>query len=121
MGFSSRPASVRVYRIPSSEVILAALDRWQGERMPLDGRWIEEDVGDLQGEDRAVARLAIVLAKASYRTTDEMIAQVMGPDRDEERFVRILAWTSFSAARRFAGIVAERVAESSPGLRAVAG
>ena len=38
--------------------------------MPLDSGWIDDALGALEGEERAVARLAIVLAKASYRVTD---------------------------------------------------
>ena len=87
-----------------------AVDRWQGEAMPLDGRWIDEECRDLAGPDAAIARLAIVLAKAPYRVTEKMIDDVMGDTRDEERFVRILAWSSFVSARRFAQRVAQRVA-----------
>ena len=88
--------------------------------MPLDGRWIDQDIDGLRGEDRAIGRLAVVLAKASYRVTEEMVLDVMGSDRDEERFIRILAWSSFSAARRFAQIVAERTGEHATKLKAAA-
>jgi AhpD family alkylhydroperoxidase len=102
------------------DVILAALNRWEGESMPLDGSWIDEDLGDLRGDARAVAHLAIVVAKASYRTTDKMVRDVLGRDQDEERFVRILAWSTFAAARRFAQIVAGRIAETTPEYRNIA-
>jgi hypothetical protein len=89
--------------------------------MPIDSRWIDHDVKGLSGEDEAIARLAIVLAKASYRVTEKMVVDVLGKDRDEERFIRILAWSSFAAARRFAEIVAHKVAEtSSPQSQAAA-
>ena len=68
----------------------------------------------LSGQDRAIARLAIVLGKASYRVTDQMVADVVGTEADEERFIRILAWCSSRAARRFAQIVAERTATNTP-------
>lgn len=90
-------------------VILASLARWNGEPMPLDGRWIDEDIGTLCGEDRAIARLAIVLAKASYRVTEDMVADVLGNESDEERFIRILAWSSSTAARRFAELVVSKI------------
>ena len=86
-----------------------------------DFEWIDEAVRDLHGEDAAIARLAIVLAKASYRITDKMVAEVMGESRDEERFIRILAWSSFTAARRFAALVAEQVQKTDSGqTRAIA-
>jgi AhpD family alkylhydroperoxidase len=91
-------------------VVLAALDRWKGEAMPLDGRWIDDDIQGLDGEDASIARLAVVLAKAPYRVTEKMVADVLGEERDEERFVRILAWSSYATARRFATVVASRAA-----------
>ncbi len=95
------------------KAIVDTLNKWTGEQMPIDGRWIERDVEALEGEDRAIARLAIVLAKASYRVTDKMVLDVLGEGRDEERFIRILAWSSFAAARRFARIVADKVAQTA--------
>jgi len=105
-------------KVVSSEtrkVVLEALSRWNGEVQPLDGRWIDADIESLAGRDESIARLAVVLAKAPYRVTEKMVNDVMGDARDEERFVRILAWSSFVSARRFAQLVAERVA-AKPGL-----
>ena len=90
-------------------VIRDALASWNGETVPLDGRWIENDIASLSGTDRAIARLAVVLAKASYRVTDQMVQDVLGKEKDEERFIRILAWSSSTAARRFAEIVAWKI------------
>ena len=109
------PARVR-------KVVSDALSTWEGEPMPLDGRWVDDDLGTLVGEERAIARLAIVVAKASYRVTDAMVVDVLGEARDEARFIRILAWASFTAARRFARVVARKagVAEAAEGLAAAA-
>jgi AhpD family alkylhydroperoxidase len=101
------------------EVVLEALNRWNGEAMPLDVGWIQEDVQGLAGRDESIARLAVVLAKAPYRVTEKMVTDVTGEARDEERFVRILAWSSFAAARRFARLVASRAA-AKPGLESAA-
>lgn len=89
--------------------VLRALGRWNGEPMPLDPAWIEEDLHGLSGPAAAIARLAVVLAKAPYRVTERMVEDVMGEARDEERFVRILAWSSYATARRFGAIVAQRI------------
>ena len=91
------------------DAVSRSLDDWQGEQMPLGSTWIDEAVEGLEGQDAAIARLAIVLAKASYRITEKMVTDVLGEDGDEERFIRILAWSSFTAARRFAGLVARQV------------
>ena len=89
--------------------VIDSLASWHGEQMPLSGKWIEEAVVGLSEEDAVIARFAIVVGKASYRITDQSVADVMGEAADEERFIRILAWSSFTAARRVAQIVAARV------------
>jgi hypothetical protein len=111
----------KVISSKASKVVADSLHRWNGEQMPIDSRWIDRDVEGLNGEDQAIVRLAIVLAKASYRVTEKMVVDVLGADRDQERFIRILAWSSFAGARRFAEVVAHKVAEtSSPQSQAAA-
>jgi hypothetical protein len=53
-----------------------------------------------------------VLAKAPYQVDERLVEDVLSEDRGEERFIRILAWASFSGARRFA----QRIAEATAGL-----
>lgn len=86
----------------------ASLAAWRNESMPLHDGWVEADVAELEGEERHLARLAIVLAKAPYRVTDTLVEPLLG--HGEEHFVRRLSWASSVGARRFASIVAERVA-----------
>lgn len=90
------------------ETVRASLDAWQGEMMPLSRAWLEAEVASLDEEDRKIARLAIVTAKASYQFDESLAEDVLGAERDEARFVRILAWSSFNGARRFIQLVAER-------------
>jgi AhpD family alkylhydroperoxidase len=101
------------------EVVLEALNRWDGAAMPLNGRWIDDDIQGLTGRDASIARLAVVLAKAPYRVTAKMVTDVVGEMRDEEHLVRVLAWSSFATARRFAQLVARRAA-AEPGLEPTA-
>ena len=84
------------------KLVEGSLQRWQGELMPLSRSWVEEEVRDLTGEDRAVARLALVVAKASYQFDDSLAEDVLGQEQDEERFIRVLAWASHSGACRVA-------------------
>lgn len=86
--------------------------------MPLNRDWIDQAVQDPSGDDVAIARLAIVLAKASYRVTEKMVTEVLGEPQDEKRFIRILARSSFTAARRVAQLIAEKVEKVS--IRAMA-
>ena len=89
-----------------------SLSEWQGEQMPISRSWVETALAGLSGEDAAIARLAIVLAKAPYQVDDALAEAVLGDERDENRFVKILAWASFAGARRFASLVAERSAQA---------
>lgn len=54
-----------------------------------------------------------VLAHAPYQVDETLVENVLIENRCEERFVRILAWSSFSSARRFA----QRIAEAAGGFR----
>ena len=75
--------------------------------MPLSRGWVDSEVSQLTGQDRALARLALVLTKAPYQVDETLVEDVLREDRCEERFIRILAWASFSGARRFAQRIAE--------------
>ena len=103
----------KVVSSTARKTITDSLNRWNGEKMPLDTNWIACDVAGLNGEDKAIARLSIVLAKASYRVTEKMVSDVLGEHQSEERFIRILAWSSFAAARRFAQIIAQKIADKN--------
>mgnify|MGYP001550550488 FL=1 len=96
-----------------SRTVDSALQHWNGEQMPISRSWVDEEIAELQGADRDIARLAIVLAKAPYQVDASMAQGVLGDDRDEARLIRILAWASFTGARRFVQIVA---AKSAAGL-----
>ncbi len=85
-----------------------SLHAWKGERMPISRSWVETEISGLDGTDREIARLAMVLAKAPYQVDERMAEAVLGDDRDEERFIRILTWASFTGARRFVQLVVER-------------
>ena len=82
---------------------------WMGEPMPISRSWVEKEVEGLTGPDRAIARFALVLAKAPYQVDEALVGQILREDRAETRFIRILAWASFSAARRIAKRVADTV------------
>ena len=89
-------------------VVETSLNNWKGEQMPISRSWVDAEVDGLAGPDRDIAKLAIVLAKAPYQVDERMAEAVLGEDRGEERFIRILAWASFTGARRFVQLVAER-------------
>lgn len=89
------------------ELVVRNLQHWDGELMPLSRSWVDSEVTMLTGQDRAIARLALLLAKAPYQVNETLVEAILSEDRCEERFIRILAWASFSGARRFAQRIAE--------------
>jgi hypothetical protein len=84
--------------------------------MPLSRSWVDSEVTMLTGQDRAIARLALVLAKAPYQVDGTLVEDVLSEDRCEERFIRILAWASFSGAHRFAQRMAQATAALADGF-----
>jgi hypothetical protein len=101
--------SSRVVSPAVRELVQESLQRWEGELMPISRSWVDEEVAGLDGKDRHIARLALVAAKASYQVDDALVEAVQGEDRDETRLIRVLAWASFSAARRIAGRIARDI------------
>jgi AhpD family alkylhydroperoxidase len=89
------------------DFVVCNLKRWNGELMPLSRSWVNSEVSGLTGHDRAIARLALVLAKAPYQVDESLVEDVLSEDRCEERLIRILAWVSLTAARRFGQRIAE--------------
>ncbi len=89
------------------ECVHRNLRDWKHEQMPLSRRWADEATEGLSGRDRAIAKLALVLAKSPTQASEDLVEPILGPDDTE--FVRILAWSSFTAARAFIGIVAKGI------------
>ena len=98
---------VRKVVSPQVQALVAEnLSHWHGEQMPMSRGWVDQEVKGLTGEDWAIARLALVIAKAPYQVDESLVEAVYSINRDEARLIRILAWASFTAARR----VAQRIA-----------
>jgi Carboxymuconolactone decarboxylase family len=95
------------------DVVARSLQAWNGQLMPISRSWVDAETSALTGQDRAIARLTLVLAKAPYQVDEKLVEDVLQEDRGEERFIRILAWASFCSARRFA----QRIAEAVDGFR----
>ena len=56
------------------ELVDDNLATWNGELMPISLAWVEPEVAPLANEDdRALARLALVLAKAPYQVSPPLI------------------------------------------------
>jgi len=98
--------TVGIVSMDVQELVTRNLQHWNGELMPLSRGWVNPEVGALTGRGRAIARLALVLAKAPYQVDESLVEDVLVEDRREESFIRILSWASFCGARRFAQRIA---------------
>ena len=87
-----------------------SLAKWQNEKMPLSLKWVEDEIKDLNGLDKSLARLILVLAKAPYQVSDTIVNPVR-IKLHEKDFIRALAWGSYIASRRLIAIISDRVAE----------
>jgi AhpD family alkylhydroperoxidase len=87
------PANVR-------ELVNERLAEWHGEDMPISRRWVEDAVSDLPETDRAAARLALLVALASYQIDDEIIEAFRYHYPFDAHLISASAWASLAAARR---------------------
>lgn len=69
------------------QVVEQSLSVWQGEKIPLSRSWVVHEVQGLSGQKRAIAELAIVLAKAPYQVDEKMAEAILDFDPDEARFI----------------------------------
>ena len=95
------------------ETVRHSIQRWQGEAMPISRSWVEQEIQSLSGQDRDIARLALVVAKAVYQVDEALVEAVLGVEWDQEKLIRVLAWAAFSAARRFAERCDEQISDES--------
>jgi len=86
----------------AQQMIRDNLSAWQGGQAPLSRRWMEEEVKNLQGEERDKARLVLLIAKASYQIDDGIIEQVLQHGVSEGDLVRLGAWGALMGAKTIA-------------------
>lgn len=103
----------RVLNAPTRETVTGRLGEWRGEAMPLSRAWVEDEVAGLDGSDADIARLALLLAKASYQLDDALVQRVRNRFTQED-FVRVLSWCSFTAARQQVANIVTRYRQSLP-------
>jgi len=95
-----------------------SLQHWQGERMPLSRHWVEDEISDLHGHDKNIARLAIVLAKAPYQADEKLYTTVFNACTNEQDFIRLINWACFTASRYFASRLVQIAHQQLPALQA---
>ena len=98
------------------ELVQNSLSEWQGGTMPMSRKWVDKEVEQLSGEDPEIAKLILVVAKASWQFDGSLVQAVMPGQVDERRLIRILAFAAYSAATRLAQLTGEHVRTTTPSL-----
>lgn len=68
--------------------------------------WLDARLAGLSPSDRATGRLAMLVAFASYRVPDSLVAEVRAGGHDEAALVGLSAWAALTAARHAGGTLA---------------
>lgn len=93
-GERSVPATVR-------DLVRAKLAGQHTAPPDMDVRsWLETAVADLPETQRPAARLALLVAFASYRATPHYLDAVRGQGNDDRALIELTSWASFAAARQ---------------------
>jgi AhpD family alkylhydroperoxidase len=92
-GERSVPAGVRA-------VVEARLSSWDGRPPGISRSWVNELVADLPEPDQPAARLALVVALASYQVDEGLVEAFRASGADDARLIELTAWASMAAARR---------------------
>ena len=97
----------------TKEYIRDVMSRWEGGPAPISRSWVEQDVAGLNGRQRDMARVTLLVAKASYQIDDGVIQKVVEHGQDEADLVRLGAWGALLGATFATNFAAQAVATSS--------
>ncbi|GAA4197003.1 carboxymuconolactone decarboxylase family protein [Streptosporangium oxazolinicum] len=84
---------------------------WEGEPPGLGRDWAARAVAGLPEADRPAARLALLVALASYQVDREAVEEFLRTTPDERALVEVTAWASLTAARRVGTWSARAIAD----------
>ncbi|CAL9402016.1 hypothetical protein SUDANB105_01473 [Streptomyces sp. enrichment culture] len=108
--------------VPSSvrALVDAELADWDGGHKGLGLGWLDTALAALPPGDRAVGRLALLTACASYRVDESVVAPVRSSGAGDGDLVALVAWSAFTAARRAGTLLARppQPTEAVPGTHA---
>jgi AhpD family alkylhydroperoxidase len=85
------------------ELVARRLAAWDGKPLGLDRRWLGEAVADLSGADLPAARLALLIALASWQVDQETIDEYRRTAPGDKALIQVASWAALSAARRVGG------------------
>jgi len=91
------------------ELVLSELAAWDGRPVPLASSRYTDAVNTLKESERGAGRLALLVALASYRVDDGVVAGFRRFRDDDKALLETAAWASLAASRE-AGVRLTRAA-----------
>lgn len=85
---------------PVRALVLDQLDTWHGQPAGLSSAWVDDAISGLTPQHQPAARLALLVAMASYRVDDHTVAQFQATRSDDQSLVELAAWAALAASRR---------------------
>lgn len=76
------------------------IEGWDGGDPDLSRNWVERATETVDDKDRPAMRLALLTALAPYQVDDVIINHYLSTNPEPVRLLKLLAWASFTAARR---------------------
>jgi len=95
--------SDRIHEILSADLISLLqqmLSEWDGQPMPLSGKWLTDSLRKINEENKDIATLMLLVAFASYRVTDELINTLIKKGFNNSAILFITGWSALEAAKR---------------------
>jgi hypothetical protein len=80
--------------------VLEHVDRWRGEAMGPSRAWVEDAIRPVAEPARPAARLALLVALASFQVNDDVVTSFREQAPSDEALLGTVAWAAFTAARR---------------------
>jgi AhpD family alkylhydroperoxidase len=94
------------------ELVGRQLAGWDGKPPGLDRRWLGEAVSGLPETDRPAARLALLIALASWQVDAGTIDEYRRTAPGDKTLIQVASWAALSAARRVGGWIPVPEAEA---------
>jgi AhpD family alkylhydroperoxidase len=81
-------------------LVTAQLSEWDGEHPGLSRAWVTGPTAGLCADQLVAARLALLVAKASYQADESVISEFRRHYPDDRDLIELTCWASWEAARQ---------------------
>ncbi|MCK4782230.1 MAG: hypothetical protein KAV87_00665, partial [Desulfobacteraceae bacterium] len=82
------------------ECVEKHVQAWDGKDPGLGRHWVEDALNGFDEKSKDVGRLVLLTALAPYQVNDSVVHAFVTHINEDSKFLGVLAWGSFTAARR---------------------